>query len=224
MRSAAQEVHLGRVQDELDEARRIALRRSGARGADARKALVAAERKYQEAAEDLEKLRSTERDWQADAAELFSQVQSLLEAVSRPSASEARPRTLQTSSRARTTSCSQLDASATEPRARLILRGLGFPDTLMSAAYTSLSGGWKSRVSLASALLQPADILLLDEPVNYLDLPAVIWLQRFVNELDHSVVVVSHDRAFLDAVAGELIVLRKEKLAYSDGNLTEYEK
>lgn len=94
----------------------------------------------------------------------------------------------------------------------------------MEAPYASLSGGWKSRTSLASALLQPTHVLLLDEADNYLDLPAVIWLQGYIQSLPHSVITISHDREFLDSVAEELIVLRKNTLAYFAGNLTEYER
>ncbi|KAL9937055.1 hypothetical protein V8E36_004290 [Tilletia maclaganii] len=116
-----------------------------------------------------------------------------------------------------------MDASAAPARARQILSGLGFSEQRIDAPYTTLSGGWRSRASLASALTQQANILLLDEPVNYLDLPAVLFLQRFIQQRETAVVVVSHDREFLDNVAEELIILRHQKLTYFGGNLTQYE-
>lgn len=77
---------------------------------------------------------------------------------------------------------------------------------------------------MASALLQSTHVLLLDEADNYLDLPAVIWLQGYIQSLPHTVITISHDREFSDNVSDELIVLRKNTLAYFDGNLTEYER
>lgn len=118
----------------------------------------------------------------------------------------------------------EMEASTALSRAMAILHGLGFSDAQVSGAFTALSGGWRSRVSLASALLKSTDVLLLDEPVNFLDLPSLLWLEGFIEQCSSAVITVAHDREFLDAVSNELIVLRKEKLSYFDGNLTEYER
>jgi ATP-binding cassette, subfamily F, member 3 len=116
-----------------------------------------------------------------------------------------------------------MEASTVESRARAVLLGLGFKSNQVDHPVSSFSGGWRSRLALASALLRRADVLLLDEPVNYLDIPGVIWLERFVMELPATVVIVSHDRAFCDATSEELIVLRDKKLKYFEGNLSAYE-
>ncbi len=116
-----------------------------------------------------------------------------------------------------------------ETSARRILSGLGFPKSNYDKPLSILSGGWRMRTNLASALLQPADILILDEPTNFLDLLGIIWLQRFLSELRDSgpnsptVVLVSHDRDFINTVCQELIILRNHTLTYFRGDLTTYE-
>ncbi|PWN41511.1 P-loop containing nucleoside triphosphate hydrolase protein [Ceraceosorus guamensis] len=184
----------------LEEAQRIAIKRSGARGADARKALIAAERLHEErklANENHANLATSARDWLADATVLQDELHQALE---------------------------EMEASTALSRAMSILHGLGFSDSQISGPFTALSGGWRSRVSLASALLKSTDVLLLDEPVNFLDLPSLLWLEGFIAQCSSAVITVAHDREFLDAVSDELIVLRKERLTYFDGNLTEYER
>lgn len=206
VRDTVLQLQLRRATERLRESRKLAVKWSGAKGAWARKDLIVAEREF-EAAEgnvksppEIPKQRqdSTNGDsWSAEAALLLLNSQSVLETV---------------------------DAASTEARAQKILHGLGFSTERISGPYSALSGGWRSRASLASALLQPAHILLLDEPVNYLDLPAVLYVQEFIKSISHTVVTVSHDREFLDAVADELIILRKQALAYFDGNLTTYDR
>ncbi|KAK0523295.1 hypothetical protein OC835_006300 [Tilletia horrida] len=196
VRKAVLNIELLRTKDELDDARRLALRRSGARGAAARQHLIQMEAKMERAKEVLNSTEDLHRDFTAEATE---------------------------SSAAIGLQLTNMDASAAPARARQILRGLGFSEERIDAPYTTLSGGWRSRASLASALTQQANILLLDEPVNYLDLPAVLFLQRFIQDRETAVVTVSHDREFLDNVAEELIVLRKQQLTYFGGNLTQYE-
>ena len=117
---------------------------------------------------------------------------------------------------------------ATEDRARSVLRGLGFSEQQIADSISKLSGGWRSRCDLACSLVQQFDILMLDEPTNFLDLPAIIWLQRYINDTlrDKTVVVVTHDRDFADAVADELILMRlkpAKSIETFKGNLTEYE-
>jgi ATP-binding cassette, subfamily F, member 3 len=121
-----------------------------------------------------------------------------------------------------------MDAGSTEARARTILLGLGFKDAQIEAPASQLSGGWQSRCDLACALIQQTDVLMLDEPTNFLDLPAIIWLQRYLTtDLEgRTVVVVTHDRDFADAVAEELILLRlspPKTIETFKGTLSEYE-
>jgi ATPase subunit of ABC transporter with duplicated ATPase domains len=114
-------------------------------------------------------------------------------------------------------------------KARKILSGLGFPKANYDKKVSTLSGGWKMRTNLASALLQQTDILILDEPTNFLDLLGIIWLQRFLLQLRESgpnpptVVLVSHDRDFINTVCQELIILRDHELSYFRGDLNTYD-
>ena len=118
-----------------------------------------------------------------------------------------------------------------EARARSILSGLGFPKTNLEKPVSTLSGGWKMRTKLAGVLLQSSDILILDEPTNFLDLLGIIWLQRFLIQLRETgganaptVVLVSHDRDFINTVCQELIILRDHTLTYFRGDLTSYDE
>lgn len=121
-----------------------------------------------------------------------------------------------------------MDAGSTEARARTILLGLRFSEEQIEKPVKSLSGGWRTRCDLACALIQKTDVLMLDEPTNFLDLPAIVWLQRYIEKslVSTTVVVVTHDRDFADAVAQELLLVRlapEKTLEVFKGNLTEYE-
>lgn len=114
-----------------------------------------------------------------------------------------------------------------ESRAKKILTGLGFPEAHMTKAVSDLSGGWKMRTALASALLQETDILILDEPTNFLDLFGIIWLQRFLQSLEDSpqpptLVLVSHDRDFI-SLCTDLLIIKDRELIYFHGDLAMYE-
>jgi ATPase subunit of ABC transporter with duplicated ATPase domains len=116
-----------------------------------------------------------------------------------------------------------------EAKARSILAGLGFADTRLGSRVSTLSGGWRMRCQLAAALLQTADVLILDEPTNFLDMLGMLWLQRYLEDLrdsspDTAVVLVSHDRDFVNATCDELMILREKRLSYFQGNLESYEK
>ncbi|KAK2133993.1 P-loop containing nucleoside triphosphate hydrolase protein [Fusarium oxysporum II5] len=114
-----------------------------------------------------------------------------------------------------------------ESNARRILTGLGFTEADMAKPIASLSGGWHMRAALATALLQKADILILDEPTNFLDLLGIIWLQRYLEGLGESehpptVILVSHDRDFI-MLCTDLIILKDKQLTYFHSDLTTYE-
>ena len=115
-----------------------------------------------------------------------------------------------------------------ESKARSILSGLGFPKPIMEKSVSTLSGGWQMRTNLASVLLQPTDILILDEPTNFLDLLGIIWLQRFLLQFREApspptIVLVSHDRDFINTVCQELIILKDQELTYFRGDLITYD-
>ncbi|KAG6006305.1 hypothetical protein E4U21_007187, partial [Claviceps maximensis] len=112
-------------------------------------------------------------------------------------------------------------------RAKSILTGLGFSQDRMAQSITSLSGGWHMRAALATALLEDTDILILDEPTNFLDLLGIIWLQRYLKHVAEgdkppTVVIVSHDRDFI-SVCTDLMILKDKQLGYFHGDLPTYE-
>ena len=86
------------------------------------------------------------------------------------------------------------------PRAQALILGLGFKTTELDKPVNSFSGGWRMRLQLARALMCPSDLLLLDEPTNHLDLDALVWLEAWLKRYDGTMIVISHDREFLDAV------------------------
>jgi ATP-binding cassette subfamily F protein 3 len=116
------------------------------------------------------------------------------------------------------------DVASARARAIGILAGLQFTRNMYDRPTKELSGGWRMRVALAQALFVTPDILLLDEPTNHLDLHAIIWLQRFLVKYPKCIIVVSHDRMFLNAVATDIIKFAKKKLTYHPGNYDDYDR
>lgn len=115
-----------------------------------------------------------------------------------------------------------LDGYSIEYRAHEILAGLGFSDEEQNRQLSTFSGGWRMRVMLARILLQAPDILLLDEPTNHLDLPSIKWLETYLQAFEGAIVIVSHDRYFLDRVVKKIVESRKGKLIPYAGNYTFY--
>ncbi|MCL7038471.1 hypothetical protein MKW94_014680 [Papaver nudicaule] len=111
-----------------------------------------------------------------------------------------------------------------EPRASMILAGLGFTKDMQVRATRSFSGGWRMRISLARALFVQPTLLLLDEPTNHLDLRAVLWLEEYLCRWKKTLVIVSHDRDFLNTVCDNIIHLHDLKLQLYRGNYDEFEK
>ena len=116
----------------------------------------------------------------------------------------------------------ELGADDAEARGHKILDGLGFTAEMRAAPLSKLSGGWKMRVALAAALYVPCDVLLLDEPTNHLDFPALAWLTRWLRGCSCTVLVVSHDRGFLDDVVTDVIELRGKTLTYYKGDVSNF--
>ncbi|MGI4729432.1 MAG: ABC-F family ATP-binding cassette domain-containing protein [Janthinobacterium lividum] len=115
-----------------------------------------------------------------------------------------------------------LDGYNIEYKAHEILAGLGFGEAETQRKLSTFSGGWRMRVMLAKILLQAPDILLLDEPTNHLDLPSIQWLEDYLRGFEGAVVIVSHDRWFLDKVINKTVESRKGKLNVYAGNYSFY--
>jgi len=115
-----------------------------------------------------------------------------------------------------------LDGYNIEYKAHEILAGLGFSEPDTHRKLSEFSGGWRMRVMLAKILLQAPDILLLDEPTNHLDLPSIQWLEEYLKAFEGAVVIVSHDRWFLDRVINRTVEVRKGKLTVYAGNYSFY--
>jgi ATP-binding cassette subfamily F protein 3 len=108
-------------------------------------------------------------------------------------------------------------------RAQSLLMGLGFKTEQLDAPVNSFSGGWRMRLQLARALMCPAELMLLDEPTNHLDLDALVWLEAWLQRYDGTLIVISHDREFLDAITRVTLHLDEGKLVRYGGNYTSFE-
>jgi len=103
-----------------------------------------------------------------------------------------------------------------------ILQGLGFANADLQRPYKTFSGGWRMRVLLAKMILMNPDVLLLDEPTNHLDLPSIEWLEKYLQHYRGSVVIVSHDRYFLDRMVTKIVELYQQELHFYTGNYSYY--
>ncbi|MFZ3220818.1 MAG: ATP-binding cassette domain-containing protein [Rhodoferax sp.] len=108
-------------------------------------------------------------------------------------------------------------------RAQALILGLGFKTTELNNPVNSFSGGWRMRLQLARALMCPSDLLLLDEPTNHLDLDALVWLEAWLKKYEGTMVVISHDREFLDAVTNVTLHIDAGKLVRYGGNYSKFE-
>lgn len=111
-----------------------------------------------------------------------------------------------------------------EHKAAEVLEGLGFTTADLQRPYSEFSGGWRMRVLLAKMMLQTPDLLLLDEPTNHLDLPSIEWLERYLQSYPGSVVIVSHDRYFLDRMVNRIVEVWQQGLHLYTGNYSFYQK
>ena len=108
-------------------------------------------------------------------------------------------------------------------RAQALILGLGFKTTELDQPVNSFSGGWRMRLQLARALMCPSDLLLLDEPTNHLDLDALVWLEAWLQRYQGTMIVISHDREFLDAVTQVTVHIENAKLNRYGGNYSKFE-
>ena len=116
------------------------------------------------------------------------------------------------------------DAYTVRSRAEQLLLGLGFTLAQMEQPVASFSGGWRMRLNLAQALMCPSDLLLLDEPTNHLDLDAILWLEDWLKRYEGTLIVISHDRDFLDGIVNVIVHIDDRKLKRYAGNYSSFEK
>jgi len=116
------------------------------------------------------------------------------------------------------------DAYTARPRAEALLLGLGFKLGELENPVSSFSGGWRMRLNLAQALMTPSEVLLLDEPTNHLDLDAIIWLEDWLRRYAGTLMVISHDRDFLDGVVKSIVHIDQRKLRRYSGDYSSFEQ
>ncbi|MDH4556489.1 ATP-binding cassette domain-containing protein [Pseudomonas sp. BN417] len=116
------------------------------------------------------------------------------------------------------------DGYTADARARKLLAGLGFTSEQMDRRVGDFSGGWRMRLNLAQALMCPSELLLLDEPTNHLDLDAILWLEEWLKGYPGTLLLISHDRDFLDAVVDNVVHLEQRKLTLYRGGYSAFER
>jgi len=117
-----------------------------------------------------------------------------------------------------------IDGYRAESRAHQLLDGLGFAPDDANRPVNAFSGGWRIRLNLAQALMSRSDLLLLDEPTNHLDLDATLWLENWLRNYPGTLILISHDRTFIDAVASHVVHLYQRQLSLYKGNYSAYER
>ncbi|HEY7883336.1 MAG TPA: ATP-binding cassette domain-containing protein, partial [Cellvibrionaceae bacterium] len=118
----------------------------------------------------------------------------------------------------------EIDAYSAPARAAQLLSGLGFNTEDHQRPVSAFSGGWRIRLNLARALMCPSDLLLLDEPTNHLDLDATLWLEQWLQRYGGTLIVISHDRDFLDNIVDRIVGINQLKLDSYNGNYSAYER
>jgi len=116
------------------------------------------------------------------------------------------------------------NAYTVRPRAERLLHGLGFTHEQMSEPVAGFSGGWRMRLNLAQALMCPSDLLLLDEPTNHLDLDAILWIEDWLKRYGGTLLIIAHDRDFLDGVVNVVVNIDNRKLRRTSGNYSDFER
>ena len=117
----------------------------------------------------------------------------------------------------------ELNEGAITAQAKTIMHGLGFKEAQTGLPVTDFSGGWRNRLALARALMRPADLLLLDEPTNHLDLDSVIWLEAWLKRVQATILIISHDREFLDRAVGSIWSVEDGTIRRYAGNYSAFE-
>ena len=118
---------------------------------------------------------------------------------------------------------SALDGYSAKSKAEQLMVGLGFKSEDFSKSLKDFSGGWRVRLNLAKTLMQPSDLMLLDEPTNHLDLDAILWLSNWIKSFPGALILISHDRDFLDDCVSSIAHLYRQSIELYSGNFTQFE-
>ena len=118
---------------------------------------------------------------------------------------------------------SDLDGYSAKSKAEQLMAGLGFKSEDFSKSLKDFSGGWRVRLNLAKTLMQPSDLMLLDEPTNHLDLDAILWLSNWIKSFPGALILISHDRDFLDDCVSSIAHLYRQSIELYSGNFTQFE-
>ncbi len=118
----------------------------------------------------------------------------------------------------------EIDGYSAERRAQRLLQGLGFAEDAAARPVSDFSGGWRIRLNLARALMTPSDVLLLDEPTNHLDLDATLWLQQWLQQYPGTLLMISHDRDFIDATCERVLHIEQRQLSTYKGDYSDFER
>lgn len=151
-----------------------------------------------------------------DGDSMFRQVQHALGQINHETAGEAAAKWYE--------KMEQIDGYSAPSRAARLMHGLGFVNQSLTAPTASFSGGWRVRLNLARALMCPSDLLLLDEPTNHLDLDAVVWLEAWLKGYRGTILAISHDQEFLDAVCTRILHIENYGIRSYPGNFSAFEK
>ena len=116
-----------------------------------------------------------------------------------------------------------IDGYSAARKAEVLLKGLGFAEGAATRPVSDFSGGWRIRLNLARALMTPSDMLLLDEPTNHLDLDATLWLQQWLQQYPGTLLMISHDRDFIDATCERILHIERQQLESYKGNYSQFE-
>jgi ATP-binding cassette subfamily F protein 3 len=116
-----------------------------------------------------------------------------------------------------------IDGYTATTRAQKLLHGLGFSQSDLEKSVNDFSGGWRIRLNLAQALMCPSDLLLLDEPTNHLDIDATLWLEQWIKSYPGTLLFISHDRDFIDAISNQILHIEHQKITSYSGNYSSFE-
>lgn len=158
----------------------------------------------------------------SDVFELENEIRNLEQEISRVSTESEDINDLLNRYALLTEEYQNVDGFSIDSRVMGVLKGLGFSESEFSMHVNNLSGGQKSRLHLAKLLLTNPDLMLLDEPTNHLDIDTISWLERYLKDYNGTLIVISHDRFFLDNVVNRVFLLENTKITTYDGNYTKY--